>query len=88
MPFAPIGKPEELFDDPHLNEGGLEPVTLDDGRQTRLPTIPLELAGGRPGAPQTLARPGEHSRAVLAALGYDEAQIAALMASGAVEESL
>ena len=87
MPFAPIGKPEELFDDPHLNQGGLEPVILDDGRETRLPTIPLDMAGGRPGTPQTLAKAGEHSRDVLAALGYDEAQIAALIASGAVEES-
>lgn len=87
MPFAPIGKPEELFDDPHLAAGGLEPVTLDDGRETKLPTIPLEMAGGRPGAPQQLARPGEHSRAVLAALGYDENRIAALISSGAVEES-
>lgn len=86
MPFAPIGKPEELFDDPHLATGGLEPVTLDDGRETKLPTIPLEMAGGRPGAPQVLARPGEHSRGVLAGLGYDETQIAALIASGVVEE--
>ena len=87
MPFAPIGKPEELFDDPHLATGGLEPVTLDDGRQTKLPTIPLEMAGGRPGQPQTLASPGEQSREVLAGLGYDADRIAALIASGAVEES-
>jgi crotonobetainyl-CoA:carnitine CoA-transferase CaiB-like acyl-CoA transferase len=87
MPFAPIGKPEELFYDPHLNQGGLEPVTLDDGKITKLPTIPLEMAGGRPGAPQILAKPGEQSRSVLAALGYDDDQIAALIASGAVEES-
>ena len=87
MPFAPIGKPEELFDDPHLNQGGLEPVTLDDGKITKLPTSPLEMAGGRPGAPQILAKPGEQSRSVLAALGYDDDQIAALIASGAVEES-
>jgi crotonobetainyl-CoA:carnitine CoA-transferase CaiB-like acyl-CoA transferase len=87
MPFAPIGKPEELFDDPHLATGGLEPVTLDDGRETKLPTIPLEMAGGRPGAPQRLAKAGEHSRDVLAGLGYDADRIAALIASGAVEES-
>ncbi len=86
MPFAPIGKPEELFDDPHLAHGGLEPVTLDDGRETRLPTIPLEMAGGRPGAPQVLAKAGEHSRDVLAGLGYDADAIAALIASGVVEE--
>ncbi len=87
MPFAPIGKPEELFDDPHLATGGLEPVTLDDGRETKLPTIPLEMAGGRPGQPQTLAKPGEQSRELLAGLGYDDDAIAALIASGVVEES-
>lgn len=87
MPFAPIGKPEDLFDDPHLAEGGLEPVTLDDGRETRLPTIPLELNGKRPGGGAALPLPGADTRAVLAGLGYDEARIAALIAQGAVEES-
>ncbi len=45
LPFAPIGRPEDLLDDPHLAEGGLEDVTLDDGRTARLPTIPLEMGG-------------------------------------------
>ena len=87
MPFAPIGKPEELFDDPHLAAGGLEPVTLDSGEQTRLPTIPLEMDGKRPGGATALPRPGADARAVLAALGYAEDKIAALIDSGAVEES-
>src|SRR3546814_2210179 len=34
LPFAPIAKPGDLFDAPHLNEGGLVPITLDDGRST------------------------------------------------------
>ncbi len=87
MPFAPIGKPEELFDDPHLNAGGLEPVRLDDGTETKLPTIPLQLDGKRPGAPSSLPLPGADARAVLAGLGFTEDQIAALLTSGAVEES-
>ncbi len=87
MPFAPIGKPEELFDDPHLAVGGLEPVTLDSGEQTRLPTIPLEMDGKRPGGHTTLPRPGGDARAVLGGLGYDDTRIAALLAAGAVEES-
>ena len=87
MPFAPIGKPEELFDDPHLAAGGLEPVTLDSGEQTRLPTIPLEMDGKRPGGATALPLPGADARAVLAALGYAEDKIAALIDSGAVEES-
>ena len=40
LPFAPIGRPEDLFDDPHLAAGGLEPVTLQDGTETRLPCDP------------------------------------------------
>ena len=87
MPFAPIGKPEELFDDPHLATGGLEPVTLDSGEQTRLPTIPLEMDGKRPGGASALPLPGADARAVLAGLGYAEDRIAVLIESGAVEES-
>ena len=87
MPFAAIGKPEDLFDDPHLAAGGLEPVTLDDGRETQLPTIPLEMAGKRPGGGARLPLPGADARAVLADLGYDEALIAALIADGVVEEN-
>jgi len=87
MPFAPIGKPEELFDDPQLAVGGLEPVTLDSGEVTRLPTIPLEMGGKRPGGHSTLPRPGGDARAVLAGLGYDKSKIAALLDAGAVEES-
>lgn len=48
LPFAPIGRPEDLFDDPHLNaSGGLVTVRLPDGRETRLPSLPLEMDGRR-----------------------------------------
>ncbi|MFN6934106.1 MAG: CaiB/BaiF CoA transferase family protein [Tsuneonella sp.] len=87
MPFAPIGRPEDLFDDPHLAAQGLEPVTLDDGRETRLPTIPLEMGGRRPGAPSELPKPGADARRVLAGLGYDDDRIEALLSGGAVEET-
>ena len=87
LPFAPIGKPEDLFDDPHLQHGGLEDVTLDNGTAVRLPTIPLEMGGARIGAPQQLPTPGRDARGVLAGLGYDEDRIADLIESGAVGES-
>lgn len=87
LPFAPIGRPEDMFEDPHLQHGGLEDVTLDNGTHVRLPTIPLELDGKRIGAPQELPKPGRDARAVLAGLGYAEARIEELIASGAVEES-
>ncbi|MBH0113314.1 CoA transferase [Novosphingobium sp. YJ-S2-02] len=84
LPFAPIGRPEDMFDDPQLAEGGLEDVTLDSGEQTRLPTIPLQMGGKRPGSHVTLPSAGQDSRAVLAALGYSDERIAALTSSGAV----
>ncbi|WP_336986759.1 CaiB/BaiF CoA-transferase family protein [Altererythrobacter aquiaggeris] len=84
LPFAPISKPEELFDDPHLNSGGLENVTLDCGKSVRLPTIPLQMDGKRIGTPQELPRPGEDWRHVLTALGYDEDRIEQLHDCGAI----
>ena len=84
IPFAPITRPEDLFDDAQLAQGGLEPVTLDDGRETFLPTLPLEMAGRRAGGPVALPLPGADSRDVLAGLAYSPEKIAALVASGAV----
>ncbi len=83
LPFAPIGKPEELFDDPHLlASGGLAPVTLPDGAQTLLPLIPVELDGARPGASGTLAGIGADTDRVLARLGRSAGDIAGLRAAG------
>lgn len=87
LPFAAIGRPEDLFDDPHLAaSGGLEAVRLDDGRVTQLPGLPIAMAGARPGGECTLPLPGADSRAVLAELGYDDDRIAALVAGGMVGE--
>ena len=85
LPFAPIGRPEDMFDDPHLlASGGLETVTLDDGRVAYLPPLPLEMGGVRVNSDTALPVPGRDSDAVLAALGYDADAIAGLRASGAV----
>jgi crotonobetainyl-CoA:carnitine CoA-transferase CaiB-like acyl-CoA transferase len=46
LPFAPIARPLDLLDDPHMNAGGgLVDVTLGDGRAARLPGLPLEIDG-------------------------------------------
>ena len=85
LPFAAIGRPEDLFDDPHLAASqGLEPVTLADSTQTHLPTIPLMMADKRPYTAAYLQEPGAESAAVLAGLGYGEREIASLVATGAV----
>lgn len=60
LPFAPIGRPEDLVDDPHLNaSGGLTSVRLPDGRETLLPSLPLEMDGRRFNAPAATPAPPE-----------------------------
>jgi crotonobetainyl-CoA:carnitine CoA-transferase CaiB-like acyl-CoA transferase len=71
LPFAPIAKPEDLFEDPHLNaSGGLTPVTLPDGTKSKVPNLPIEMDGARFGTRLDLPRIGEHTRELLASLGY------------------
>jgi len=86
LPFAPVNKPEELFEDPHLNfAGGLVPVTVpQSGAKTKLPALPIEMNGHRFGVRQDVPRAGEHSDLVLKALGRTDADIADLIARGIV----
>jgi crotonobetainyl-CoA:carnitine CoA-transferase CaiB-like acyl-CoA transferase len=76
IPFAPIATPEDLFDDPQLNEGNsLLETTLPDGTVTKLPKFPLEYGD----AEQTLAmnppRIGEHTVDILTEIGFSDIQI-------------
>jgi crotonobetainyl-CoA:carnitine CoA-transferase CaiB-like acyl-CoA transferase len=81
LPFAPIAKPEDLFDDPHLNaSSGLTPVTLLNGEKTKVPALPIEMDGQRFGTRLDVPAVGEHTREVLAALGYDAATIDRMVA--------
>ena len=81
LPFAPITRPHDLFDDPHLKEtGGLAPMTLPDGRETLTALLPLTLGGERPGVRLNPPKLGEHSAELLSELGYDESAIRAMQA--------
>jgi crotonobetainyl-CoA:carnitine CoA-transferase CaiB-like acyl-CoA transferase len=83
LPFAPITRPEDLFDDPHLNaSGGLVPVELPNGMKAKSPILPLEMNGRRLGAGHGLPRIGEHTRELLLGLGYEEGEIKRLATEG------
>lgn len=83
IPFAPIARPEELFDDPHLQaSGGLLETTLPDGRKTKLPRIPLRLEGYDFGLRNDPPAPGEGSEELLLSLGLDRDRIEALRKEG------
>ena len=83
LPFAPISRPEQLLDDPHLlASGGLVPTTLPDGRTARTPLLPITLDGQRPPLRLDPPRVGQHGDELLHALGYRDGEIADLRAAG------
>lgn len=78
LPFAPIAKPWDLLDDPHLSVSGGLLETKINAKAIRVPALPLELDGKRLGKRADPPRVGEHSRTLLAELGYSSSQIEAL----------
>ena len=83
LPFAPITRPHDLLDDPHLlATGGLAPITLPDGaragEQASTVLFPFTLDGERPGVRLSPPKLGADNRALLQELGYDETAIARL----------
>ncbi len=69
LPYAPITRPDELVDDPHLrHSGGLVPMVTDDGDTTMTVLLPLTLGGRRLGVRKPLPRVGEDDATVLASL--------------------
>lgn len=83
LPYAPIGRPEELDGDPHLQEsGGLVPITLGDGHTALAPAMPISFDGTRPANRHDLPKLGEHGAAIAAELGLSEAEIEALRRDG------
>jgi crotonobetainyl-CoA:carnitine CoA-transferase CaiB-like acyl-CoA transferase len=61
LPFARIQTPSDLFDDPHLNAGGMVALTLPDGTATKIPALPIQFGERRLGLRTPLPQPGEHN---------------------------
>jgi crotonobetainyl-CoA:carnitine CoA-transferase CaiB-like acyl-CoA transferase len=85
VPFAPLRRPDQVFDDPHLNAAGqFVPTPLPGQNPAKLPKLPVrsntfDFALRRP-AP----RLGEHTREVLEELGLTSAEMESLIAEKAI----
>ena len=92
LPYAPITRPQALFDDPHLlATGGLAPTEVPADASgggkpvsTRSPLLPLTLDGQRLPLRHNPPSIGQHSRKVLQALGYSEQEVQSLIEQGVV----
>jgi crotonobetainyl-CoA:carnitine CoA-transferase CaiB-like acyl-CoA transferase len=84
LPFAPIAKPWDLLDDPHLNASGGLLETRISGKTIRVPALPLELGGKRLPKRSDPPEIGEHGAELLADLGCSPAEIRILQQKGIV----
>jgi crotonobetainyl-CoA:carnitine CoA-transferase CaiB-like acyl-CoA transferase len=89
LPFAPIRRPEDLYDDEHLlATGGLADITLPDGERAgqtaRTTLFPFTMDGQRLGVRLQPPTKGQHTTELLMRLGYSVEAIEMLRASRAV----
>jgi crotonobetainyl-CoA:carnitine CoA-transferase CaiB-like acyl-CoA transferase len=85
LPFAPIRRPEDLFDDPHLQAtGGLADVALPDGedagRLVKTTLLPFTMGGQRLTVRHSPPVFGSATSELLESVGYNGPQIERLRA--------
>jgi crotonobetainyl-CoA:carnitine CoA-transferase CaiB-like acyl-CoA transferase len=79
LPFAPIARPWDLLQDPHLNASGGLLDTKINSKTIRVPALPLTLGGERLRKRADPPRIGEHGRELLAELGCSPQDIQGLV---------
>jgi crotonobetainyl-CoA:carnitine CoA-transferase CaiB-like acyl-CoA transferase/isopropylmalate/homocitrate/citramalate synthase len=93
LPFAPIARPADLFDDPHLlASGGLLPLQMASAAGAPggipaiavagIPSLPVLMGAGRTVLRRQPPRVGEHGVEIAREAGLTGAEIAALHAEG------
>jgi len=79
IPFAPVAKPGDLFDDPQLNAGGrMLDVIFAGGVRAKIPRLPIEIGDHDFKLRRQAPAIGEHTAEVLAELGLAQNEIEAL----------
>ena len=79
VPFAPLRRPDQLVDDPHLNAAKqFVDTPLPGGKTAKLPKLPVRSTAFDFGLRRPAPTLGEHTREVLAEYGLTKDEIDAL----------
>jgi crotonobetainyl-CoA:carnitine CoA-transferase CaiB-like acyl-CoA transferase len=85
IPFAPVAKPGDLFDDPQLNAfGRMLDIEFASGARAKIPRLPVEIGDHDFALRRQAPKIGEHTSEILAELGLTPAEIGALTKRGVV----
>src|SRR5205085_9381512 len=85
IPFGPLARPGDLFDDRHLNAGGrLLETVLPTGKVAKIPGLPREIGGRKTEIRMQPPKKGEHTRAVLHEAGFRDEEIKRLLSEATV----
>jgi crotonobetainyl-CoA:carnitine CoA-transferase CaiB-like acyl-CoA transferase len=85
IPFAPVAKPGDLFEDPQLNAGGrMLDIDFSSGVHAKIPRLPIEMGNHDLGLIHQPPAIGEHTAEILAELGLADAEVDELAARGIV----
>jgi len=83
VPFAPIARPEDLFDDPQLNQPmGLLETSFPSGVKTKMPRLPFQVGHHDFNLRMDPPALGAHSREILESLGYSSDETQTLLDNG------
>ena len=85
IPFAPVAKPGDLFEDPQLNAfGRMLDVEFAAGVRAKLPRLPVEIGAHDLNLRRQAPAIGEHTGEILAELGVAPAEVAVLAQRGVI----
>ena len=87
LPFAPVRRPGDLVDDPHLKaSGGLLDIALPNGKRAKVPALPISFNGVRAAPIRGIPTVGADTRSVLRDIDLTEAEIAELFGSNVIAD--
>ena len=85
IPFSPVAKPGDLFDDPQLNAGGrMLDIAFPNGAHAKMPRLPVEIGEHDFALRRQAPAIGQHTAQVLVELGLSSSEIEALGKRGVV----